>query len=401
MLTTIVTVVGLLVLFDTLVWHGVFLRGIKRDAPHAPSLGTYPSITIIRPIRGRDVEQDENLRAALETGYPGEVETLFVFDDEADPGLPGARRAVAEHDEAGRPGTARVLVVGTPPAGRTGKLNAMVIASRQARGDLIAFGDSDSRPARGLIQSLVEALLADPRNGSSFAPVVVRSEIRSAGDLGYAVMLNGLYGPAVARAANRNQSNLPFIMGQIMVFRREALASVGGVECATGQLVDDMHIGKCLHEAGWRNVMIKEPLRIVAGGITNGEFLAIYRRWLLFSRGGLPFAFTWPLWLRGVEFYVSLLLIPVALAIGDPIAALAPAVALFAQGISMAVLHRRFGGSRIPVRHAWMLWCFFLALWLVLASMFRRGVEWRGRTYTLGPNAELGESVSPSAAQAE
>ena len=45
---------------------------------------------------------------------------------------------------------------------------------------------------------------------------------------------------------------LPFIMGQLMVFRRPALRAIGGVACAEGQLVDDMYIGKRVHEAGFR-----------------------------------------------------------------------------------------------------------------------------------------------------
>ena len=394
MLAAFVSVLGVLVLLDTVAWHFLFLRGIGRKAPPSAPLEHFPSITMTRPIRGLDVGQAENLRAALDTGYPGGIETLLVFDDESDVGLPGARAAVAEHVAMGRPGSVRVLIVGPPPPGRTGKLNAMILASRRARGELVAFGDSDTRPRRGLLQSLVETLMAHRLNGSVFAPAVVTSKSRSAGDVGYAMMLNGLYGPAVARAAKFNDSNLPFIMGQIMVFRREALASVGGVECATGQLVDDMHIGKCLHETGWRNVMIKEQLSIAAGGLTVKEFLAVYRRWMLFSRGGLPFAFTWPLWLRGVEFYVAVSLVPAAFAVGSPIAALAPALALLAQGLSVADLQRRFGGARVPVRHAWMLWCLFVAVLLVVGSMFRRGVEWRGRSYSLGSGGELEESES-------
>lgn len=397
---TVVATLGVLVLLDTLVWHVIFSRGIRRAPPPAANPEKFPSITVIRPIRGRDVGQEENLRAALDTGYPGWVETLFVFDDESDPGLAGARAAVAEHEAAGRPGTAKVLVVGPPPVNRTGKLNAMVIASGHAKGELIAFGDSDSRPTRGLLTKLACALLANPKNGSSFAPALVPGRLKTAGDVGYALMLNGLYGPAVARAAKLSRHALPFIMGQIMVFRREALASVGGVACATGQLVDDMHIGKCLHEAGWRNIMIKGQLPILTGGLTLREFSGIYRRWLLFSKGGLPGSFLWPLWLRGVEFYLSLGLVVVALAAGAPLWALPPALAFFAQGLSIATLQRRFGGPKVPLRHAWITWCIFLAALVVVPlSMLRQDVGWRGRNYNLRGRAELDDQGSATAAE--
>ena len=37
-------------------------------------------------------------------------------------------------------------------------------------------------------------------------------------------------------------------MGQLMVFKRRALEAIGGVGVAQGQFVDDMYIGKRLHQ---------------------------------------------------------------------------------------------------------------------------------------------------------
>ena len=62
-------------------------------------------------------------------------------------------------------------------------------------------------------------------------------------------MLNMWYGASVATVSRRT-GDLPFIMGQLMVFRRECLRDIGGVACAKGELVDDMAIGRCVAREG-------------------------------------------------------------------------------------------------------------------------------------------------------
>ncbi|MDX2086808.1 MAG: glycosyltransferase [Kofleriaceae bacterium] len=380
---SLLVVIGLVLLVDVVVWHRVFVRALARAPVPAPPLARYPSITVIRPIRGLDVDAAENFRAALATSYPGEVETLFVFDDEEDAALPVVREIVAEHRASGARGSAEIMISGTPPAGRTGKLHAMIAGTRRARGTLIAFGDSDSRPAPELLTQLVEALFAAPDIGCTFAPVVVTDPPETIGDVGYALMLDGLYAPGVARAAGA-AGRLPFIMGQLMVFRPEALAAIGGPECADGQLVDDMYIGRCVARAGYANVMINAPLVITNRGTTLRRFLENYRRWMLFGQGGIPMQTTWPLWLRGLNAWLATALLVIALVDGAVWPALIALGVLVAHGESSVRLHRRHGGAPVALRLRWFAATLFLLAPFVVASMAWRRVDWRGRAYSLG-----------------
>jgi ceramide glucosyltransferase len=380
---TFVVLVGLLLLADVCWSHRTLLRAIGAARPLRPRLRHYPSVSVIRPVRGCDVDAQANFAAALDTGYPGEVETLFVVDDENDPAWPLLCDAAARHA-----GT-RVLCAGPPPPGRTGKLNAMIAGLAAARGELVAFGDSDTRPDRDVLRVTVETLLSEPNAGAAFAPVVVCNRSGTAGDAGYALLIDALYGPTVAQASLRS-GDLPFIMGQLMVFKRPTLAAVGGLDCARGQLVDDMHIGACVARAGLRNVQSSHPLTIITGGMSLGDFLRLYRRWLLFSRNGLPGTFTWPLWQRGVEFYIGLVALLVALLTGHWLVALVPAAALLAFGASLARLQRAYGGLPMPRRHWWMtLALFILSPAVLLACVVHRHVTWRGRGYALDAAARL------------
>jgi ceramide glucosyltransferase len=391
-----VSAVGLAVLAFTLAWHRALSTAVAPRGLVPSNRTHYPSVTMIRPVRGKDVDAAENFTAALDTGYRGEVETLFIFDDEHDPGLPVARAVVAAHRASGRPGSADVIVAGAPPAGRTGKLNAMVVGQRRAQGELIAFGDSDTRPDRDVLTGVVDTLLAGPKNGSAFAPVLVHKAPQAAGDVLYALMQNALYSPLAAWAAGERRQ-LPFIMGQLMVFRREALQDIGGVESVQGQLVDDMAIGKRIHEAGWKNVMSRRPLHIATGGMTLRQFLPVYRRWMSFSRNGLPVSFVWRQWLQGATFFAALVAMLAAVVTGQLAAAAVPATALAALAGSMLTLQRQYGGAPIPARWAWTPFAIFLiAPFILVQNLLRRKVEWRGRIYQLGASDALAATVAAS-----
>ena len=266
----------------------------------------------------------------------------------------------------------------------------MIIGASRARGSLVAFGDSDTRPDRELLRELVETLLTAPRAGSAFAPVVIDDAPRGAGDVLYALMQNALYAPLAARAAASADGALPFIMGQIMVFRREALEAIGGIESATGQLVDDMYLGRRVAGAGYRNLLVKRGLKVPTGGLGLADFLPIYRRWMAFSRNGLPMSFTWPQWLLGGGFFVALVTMVAAALSPAPLGAIAPALAIAAFTVTLLRLNRAYGGAPVPWRYAWAPAALLLIAPLVLAStLLRKQVGWRGRTYEVDASAAL------------
>lgn len=384
------SVIGVALTVAFIVWQRNLARARRRPEPPRKRLWHYPSVSVIRPVRGADVGARENFEAALDTGYPGDVETLFVFDDELDPGLPIAREVVRAHNASFRPGRAAVLVAGAPPPARTGKLNAMIVGAARARGSLIAFGDSDTRPDRELLRELVETLMTTPRAGSAFAPVVIDDEPRGAGDVLYALMQNALYAPLAARVAAANDGALPFIMGQIMVFKREALDAIGGVACATGQLVDDMYIGRRVAGAGYRNILVKRGLKVPTGGLGLRDFLPIYRRWMAFSRNGLPFSFTWPQWLLGGGFFAAVVTTIVAGLVAPPVAMVAPAVAIAAFTVTLLQLNRAYGGAVVPLRFIWTpALLLLIAPAVLVATLLKKQVGWRGRTYDVDSTAAL------------
>lgn len=366
-----------------------FLGGERTARPEPPRLTDYPSVTVIRPIKGLDSEAEENIHAALHLVYPGEVETLFVFDDEHEPALPLVRRAL----EAWTPPLthrARVLFCGAPPAHRTGKLHAMLTGLQAAAYERIAFVDSDTRPAPDTLTRLVETLETSPGAGSAFAPVAVTSKPRSLGDIGYALLLNGMYAPLARRAAAQNDGCLSFIMGQFMVFKREALAAIGGLESANGQLVDDMYLGERLNAAGLRNVVAQPLVPIIQHGLSWRAFWGVYVRWITFSRTGLTeLSFKGPAIAQGVVFWVALLGLLASPWLGAW-AAVMNLLALALVVFDIGHQHEVCGGAPLT----WWQMALGATVLLVAPAVYlnvllSREVNWRGRHYALSKTSHL------------
>ncbi len=375
-------------------WRALRPRG--DDGPEPEAL---PAIVVVRPIRGLDPGLPVNLRAALEQRYPGEMETIFVLDDARDPAYPLVRRAVEAHmerparpDPATRSTSAHVVLAGPRSSGRTGKLHAMIEGLRAARADapLVAFADSDTRPPATLLAKLAHAVTRDPEVGAAFAPAVSVAPPSTAGDVGYGLLLDGLYGPQAA-ITMAQEGSLPFIMGQTMVLRRRALEAAGGLRASTGQLVDDMHIGAGIARAGYRNVLVPNRLPIWSEGLSWRAFHSLALRWMIYGRTGVPM---WPFNAPTIAylgaFHLAGLAAIAALLSGAHASAAFFAAASLAVPAALGVVRRLQGAAPVPWRLAWALpLTLALAPLAFLRAQLARSVEWRGRRYRLSPDGRL------------
>ena len=323
--------------------------------------------------------------------YPDPIEPFFVFDDASEPTVAMVEKILEEERAKGLQHQARILFSGHPPKNRTGKLNAMIAGYREARHELIAFIDSDMRQTPASLKMLVETLLEDDKAGSSFPPVSSSSPPLTAGDVGYALMVNGLYEPAALATAHANQGGLPFIMGHLMVLRREAIEAIGGLETAEGQLVDDMYLGRRMVEEGYRNKIAPTAVDIVQQGTSTDEFVQILIRWIAFSMSGLPlFPTKIQHALTGIAFWIGLL-ISLWLGVEGHYW-----LALAALGVPVSVnwiindLHFRWTGNPIPLRYSWVSSAIWLGAPLIYFQIFtRREVNWRGRRYRINARSKL------------
>lgn len=385
-----VVLLAAVVLVAILVGHRKLGQALDAIVPRQRPRERWPDLTVVRPIKALDPGARENLESLFTLDYPAHVQVLFVLDDEQDPAWPltneiAVRRRAEGHD-------VDLLLAGAPPEGRTGKLHAMITGLAHAHGELVAFNDSDTRVTSEQVREVVDTLLAHPTAGDAFSPVVVHWDTAqpTAGDVAFALLLNGWYGPSAALAAGA-ASDLPFIMGQFMVFRRDTFDAIGGLACADGQLVDDMWIGQQVALKSMRNVQSATPLPIITAALSPPGFVRTFRRWLLFSRSGLPTSFTRPHWLRGALYGASLVLSAMSVLGGNGSGLVLSLGAMAGFVVSQMQLHRKMGGQPIAWRHLWVPAVLPLVGGAVmLSALFSKRVDWRGRIYQLDARARLG-----------
>lgn len=389
MLETLGLLGGGVFLAEALRSHWQLRRDIQRrqDPPRRES---YPSISVIRPIKGLDAGAEENLRSAFDHGYPGEVEIFFIFDGPEEPAVPLAEKILAEYRAAGGTDRAEIVFCGPPPAHQTGKVNAMRVGLEKARGELVAFVDSDVRSDRDALRVTVDTLLGTPRAGCAFAPVRVWGA-ETVGDVSYAMLLNGVYAPWSDQLLRRRGGDLPFILGQFMVLTREGLAATGNLQGLDGQLVDDLFMGELLQRKGFRNVPSTHPVRIIQSGLNWPDSVATYIRWITFSRTGIPsWAIKIPIALRFAIFWLALLAAPLLWLSGNSLAALLCLLAMLTINVSFVRLSEQVGGPDIAPRH-WLVPAIviLIAPWVYARVLLQRTVNWRGRVYQLDRSARL------------
>lgn len=351
-----------------------------------------PPMSVIRPVRGVDPGLSANLRAALQQVYPGVIETIFVVDSRKEEAIPLIEACIREERA-----NARVVVAGEPPPSRTGKLHAMIRGLEEARADtpLVCFADSDTRPQPTVLRVLATTLVSTPRSGAVFARTWSLEVPQTAGDAGYSFLLDAIYGPQAALAMSRDGS-LPFIMGQTMVLRRDALEKSGGLEGSEGELVDDMNIGARMAARGYQNVLVDAPVAIVQSGLSWSELQDTAVRWLVYGRTGIPFwPFNAPAAIFTAIFLLGMIGATWSLLCADLLAFLCFLASSGAVVTTLSRLRREQGSSALPFRLWWAPWvCLGLVPWWFLKAHFAKHVVWRGRVYEVDDSGRL--QVVPS-----
>lgn len=382
----------LLLLSMSWVW---FFYGLQRKAlsitSDPPEPARYPSVTVIRPIKGIDSGIKQNVIAAFEDQYPGETEILFVFDDNLDPAVEVVESVIRERQRQGINGAAKMIFSGSPPRNRTGKLNAMIVAFKEASHELVAFVDSDIRQDPDDLRRLVATLLSDPKAGSAFPTVVSNAAPKTLGDVGYSVMMNGLYEPSALATAARRNGTLPFIMGHMMVLRREAITAIGGLETAEGQLVDDMYLGRRMVQCGYQNRLSPKPVATIQQDCPTEEFVGILIRWIAFSISGLPFWSTkLPHALTGIALWTGILTLAYGIGTLNPALMAISLLTTLSVPLSINDLHYRLSSQPLPLKYAWGSMIIWIAAPLIYAQIWiGREINWRGRRYRLNLRSTL------------
>jgi len=201
------------------------------------ALGDFaPSATLILPFKGAEKGLQENLQAYFELDYP-DLQILLVTGDSLDPCVP-----ILERVREGYPAVASQILFAGKAKQRGQKVHNLLHAVDQLRdGDgVLAFGDSDIRPAANWMRDLI-GTLEDPDVGVSTG---FRWYLPQRGN--FASVLRSVWNAGTASLMKEGDSS--FAWGGAMAVRREVFQDCQVVNYWTNALSDDYAISRAIHD---------------------------------------------------------------------------------------------------------------------------------------------------------
>lgn len=314
--------------------------------------------SLIVPFKGSEPGLAERIEAFLQQRAG---DTIFVVDSMSDPAVRVIRKA----------GSKARIIVSKPLPDASGKCAALVAGAHAARGEVVAFADSDALVGPDWLRSLV-APLADPRIGVATGYRWFQS------DGSFASLLKCAWDEIGARYM---LSRHAFVWGGSFALRRRDLEAWGIQETWKTALSDDVVVHRAAKAAG-------KTIRFVPQAIAHSDGRTSARELLEFTNRQ---AFMVRLagrrrWLGALAVHLYVPAVIVSLAAGLLVGAnqalfLLPALAL---PTARAYLRRRAFDQVIATekRPAFLaLPAHLLMCYNFLRAPTLGNVTWRGRTY--------------------
>jgi ceramide glucosyltransferase len=272
--------------------------------------------------------------------------------------------------------------IGPEPKNR--KVERLIFAAREARGEVLLISDSNVRIEPDDVARTV-AHFGDRRVGC------VSNLFRGEGALSFGARIEAMHlltfvAPGAALAA---RLGIPCVVGKSMALRRETLQAIGGFERFIGILAEDQAIAIAVRRAGWTVALSPVVVRNVVVSRSLRNALARQVRWnrIRWSFSRLEYVselLVNPLPLASLAAITAPVAAP-SLATGTVLFALATALVRVAQAAAFARLlgfTRRGDALIAPIQDLLQFWAHF-------APLLSNRVEWRGARVRLGRGTEL------------
>ena len=292
-----------LIIFQALILLVVLsnIRLLHQSRRYAPP-SVFPKVTILVPARNEEKTIAGCVGSLLAQDYPS-FEVLVLDDQSSDD-----TRLILEQMDNSYP-TLKVLDGKPPPDGWLGKNWACAQLAQQAQGDLLFFTDADTLHHPQTVRASVTALVGTQADLLTGFP---RQEVHSWGEqlmvpfFSWAILC---FIP-LELAYRLKAPALSSGVGQMLLFRREAYAAIGGHDSVGLAIVDDLSLVRRIKAAGlrWRVTYIADRISCRMYRNSRETFHGLEKN--LFAAFGfrlLPFLFVF-LWLA-VMFWEPLIIL--------------------------------------------------------------------------------------------
>jgi ceramide glucosyltransferase len=344
-------------------------RGIEVSEP-------LPSVSILKPLAGRDDALEDNLESFAHLDHP-DFEILFGVASLHDPAAPVARSFIARHPEV----RARLIVTDASEAVNP-KVAQLLGLERAAKGEVLVISDSNVRVEPSYLRSLM-AELCRPGVGlvtSIFAGTGERSIGAALENLQLATMT----APAIV-ASTVLPICRPLTVGKSMAMRKHDLRRLGGFERVTDVLAEDFVLGQMFLDAG---LVVRTSLDVVENRnveCSARRTIERHTRWVKMRRSMAPIAFLFePIMCPALVANAAFAASPSRITF----------LALAAAAVLQVVL--ALASVRVLRGHA-MRWYYapleivrsYVVLFCWIRALVSRRIEWRGHPFLILPGSVI------------
>jgi cellulose synthase/poly-beta-1,6-N-acetylglucosamine synthase-like glycosyltransferase len=359
-----------------------------KSEPANPPIDYEPFASVIAPCKGMEDGVEENLGALFEQDYPN-YEIVFVVDDEADPVIAVIESVSRKHSQ----NTTTKLVVAPKASASSQKVENLreAVLHVDERSEVFAFVDSDARPAKDWLRSLV-APLEDTNLGAATG---YRWFISTKPTL--ASELRNVWNASIASALGPNTKD-NFCWGGSMAIRRDTFEKLDIREKWRGTLSDDFTVTRAMNAA---NLQIKFVPRALTASIDDCSFsemlefttrqmkiTRVYspKHWIMSFLGSGLFCFVMTTAFliatlsprNGIEIYISTAILFLVTGLG-----IAKSwVRLKAVRMALKDHETLLRKQSFPQLTLWLI-SPFVFLWNCIAALVSRRLLWRGVEYEL------------------
>ncbi|KAJ2958769.1 hypothetical protein NQZ79_g5657 [Umbelopsis isabellina] len=245
-------------------------RYTQKPTPKSLSMLAPPSVSILRPLKGLDVNLRDNLLSAFVQNYPS-YEIIFSVADEKDPSVPLVRELMDEHPDV----DAR-LIIGDVPAGINPKINNLIKSYESAKYDILWILDSNVHVHPDTLARSVDAILKPKVGLVHHLPLAINpgnygSEVEQVFlDTNHAKMYIAINYVAVASC----------IMGKSNLYRKSDLEKVGGLKQFAQYMAEDNIIAEALWAQGLKHVMTCDMAQQSLGTLSSRDYCLRRSRWV-------------------------------------------------------------------------------------------------------------------------
>jgi ceramide glucosyltransferase len=339
-----------------------------------PQPGDFPAVSVLKPLHAAEPGLTENLRSFLVQDYPAPVQRIFGLHSRSDSALPVAENLAQAHPESGI-----TVVVDGRRHGSNAKISNLINMFEHARHDVLLLSDSDIAVEPDYLHTIAAAMESP---GVGLVTCLYRGVPgASLWSKLSAMAINYYFLPNVIMGLRLGLARPCF--GSTIAIKRSVLAEIGGLSIAVNHLADDYRLGEAATSRGYG---IAIPPIVLAHGCPEssvGEVVDHEIRWARTIRaidpGGFLGSFvTQPLAAAALG----------ALLLGFPLWSVAVILLTLAARL---FLRRQVDGALgtsagpwwwLPVREV-------LSIVVFVSAFFGMRVNWRGRSFRIGPKGEL------------